>query len=100
MRRRHLLLGTMAAWLVACSGGGGDTSPQISHGATAPSATSVLTSPGGVPGPAPGGIVDLADGARRYGDGRGLFAAADATGDRTTIATTIGVVTVAGDGSA
>jgi WD40 repeat protein len=90
----------MAAWLVACSSGGGDTSPQISHGETAPSATSVVTSPGGVPGPAPSGIVDLADGARRYGDGRGLFAAADATGDRTTIATTIGVVTVAGNGSA
>ena len=90
----------MAAWLVACSSSGGTASPQVSHDATAPAATSVITSPGGALGPAPSGVVDLADGVRRYGDGRGLFAATDAAADRTTIATTIGIVTVAGDGSA
>ncbi len=101
MRRRHLLFGTLAVWLVACSGGGETSSPQVSDGGgTAPAATAVITSPGGPPGPAPTGVVDLPDGSRRYGDGRALFAASDATGDRTTVATTIGVLTVTGDGAA
>ena len=101
MRRRHLLFGTLAVWLVACSGGGDASSPQVSDGGgTAPAATSVITSPGGSPGPAPSGVVDLPDGSRRYGDGRALFAASDAAGDRTIVATTIGVLTVTGDGAA
>ena len=45
-------------------------------------------------------MVDLPDGSRRYGDGRALFAASDAAGDRTIVATTIGVLTVTGDGAA
>ncbi len=119
MRRRPLLLITSALVLTACSGSGSGAPPQdagpatdsvagstaavtpstsASASADAAPTESVLTSADGSPGPAPEGVVDLADGVRRYGDGRALFATYDPATDRTVIATTIGVVTLVGDG--
>jgi hypothetical protein len=85
---------TTALALAACSGGGGSTTAP--EDGPAPSAAP--TAAPAAQTPAPEHVTDLADGVRRFGDGRALFASYDPQADRTVVATTIGLVVQAGDG--
>jgi WD40 repeat protein len=111
MRRRLPLLLTTGLVLAACSASGTSAPPGPTTGSaplvvtpSAPGATVTDdTGPAATvdsPVPAPHGVVALADGVVRIGDGRALFATYDPAADRTVIATTIGLVALTGDGPA
>src|SRR4051794_29464059 len=103
--RRPLLLTTtaLALALTACRGGDGATpaaapTPVTPRSTAAPDAGApAAVAPGS--SPAPQQVTDLADGVRRFGDGRALFASYDPAADRTVVATTIGIVVQVGTGT-
>lgn len=85
----------------ASSASTADTAGLPGTNSTASPSTSANATGVDMPGsarPAPVHATDLADGVRRFGDGRALFASHDPARDRTVIATTIGIDVQTGDG--
>jgi WD40 repeat protein len=100
MRRPALLTSSAVLLLAACQSGGDGSATRtapVTEASTRPAVSSGATTASPAALRAPVTATEEADGVRRFGDGRAIFASYDPSADRTVVATTIGLVVQVGD---